>query len=172
MIDKLFNFIKQSYHRPTAKLEHIFVLIFKIFLNKKTFLFSEKLWLLKFPPFSTVYFNFLGRFFYALINLASVIFFSRFADKSLSIEKNNFTENNTLRNKIGNNFSPWPEQALHIFENTKEVDDEFLNRMFIAYNQSNEDLKKTNFKDSPWWKELRKEFNTIFIEDKKVNKKI
>ena len=71
-------------------------------------------------------FQFLGRFFYALINLTSVIFFSRFADKSLSIEENNFTENNTLRNKIGNNFSPWPEQALHIFENTKEVDDEFF----------------------------------------------
>ena len=171
MIDKFVNFCKHSYHRPTAKLEHIFVLIFKIFLNKKTFLFSEKLWLLKFPPFSTVYLNFFGRFFYALINLASVIFFSKFADKSLSIEKNNVTENNTLRNKIGNNFSPWPEQALHIFENTKEVDDEFLNRMFIAYTQSNEDLKKTNFKDSPWWKELRSEFNTIFIEDKKINKK-
>ena len=43
--------------------------------------------------------------------------------------------------------------------------------MFVAYTQSNEDLKKTNFKDSPWWKELRSEFNKIFIEDKKVNKK-
>ena len=115
-------------------------------------------------------FQFLGRFFYAFINLTSVIFFSRFADKSLSIEENNDSENNSLRNKIGNNFSPWPEQALHIFENTKEVDDEFLNRMFVAHNKSNEDLKKTNFKDSRW-KELRSEFNTIFIEDKKVNKK-
>ena len=124
MIDKFLNFCKHSYHRPTAKLEHVFVLIFKIFLNKKTFLFSEKLWLLKFPPLSTVYFNFLGRFFYALVNFMSVIFLSKFADKSLSIEKNNDLENDTYRNKNGNNFSPWPEQATHIFENIKEVDDE------------------------------------------------
>ena len=90
MIDKFVNFCKHSYHRPTAKLEHVFVLIFKIFLNKKTFLFSEKLWLLKFPPLSTVYFNFLGRFFYSLINLTSVIL-QIFSTKSL-IEKVSFVE--------------------------------------------------------------------------------
>ena len=67
MMNKIKNYIKYSYHRPAAKIEHFLTLFFKLFLNKKTFLFSEKLMLLKFPPISMVYFNALGRFFYALV---------------------------------------------------------------------------------------------------------
>ena len=36
MINKFLNYIKYSYHRPTAKIEHFCVLIFRLFLNKKT----------------------------------------------------------------------------------------------------------------------------------------
>jgi len=41
MIKKLKSYIKHSYHRPTAKIEHFFTLFFKLFLNKKTYLFSK-----------------------------------------------------------------------------------------------------------------------------------
>jgi putative sugar O-methyltransferase len=170
MINKFLNYFKYSYHRPTAKLEHVFVLIFKLFLNKKTFLFSEKLLLLKFPPFSTVYLNSFGRALYAMTNFFTIIFFSKFADKSLIVEKN---YKNQIHNvSLGNNFSPWPKQALHIFEKTEEVNEDFLEKMILSYNQSANDLKKKNFKDSPWWMELRKEFNKIFVvNNSKVNKK-
>ena len=109
MINKFLSFIKHSYHRPTAKLEHFCVLIFKLFLNNKTKLVSEKMMLLKFPPISMVYFNSLGRFFYALINFLSIILFRKFFDKSLSIEKFD-NEEKTIRQKknVGDNLSPWP----------------------------------------------------------------
>ena len=170
MINKFFNYLRHSYHRPSAKLEHILVLLFKVFLNKKTFLFSEKLWLLKFPPFSTVYLNSFGRFCYAITNFFTIIFFSRFADKSLKIEEN--YKNEIPDESLGNNFSPWPKQALHLFEKAEEVDKDFLEKLITSYNQSVNDLEKKNFKDSPWWKELRNEFNKIFIENNsKVNTK-
>ena len=82
MLEKIKNYIKYSYHRPTAKIEHFCVLFFKLFLNKKTILFSEKLMLLKFPPISIIYFNAPGRFFYAMINFIYIILFKRFFDKS------------------------------------------------------------------------------------------
>ena len=167
MIDKLKNYIKHSYHRPAAKIEHFFTLFFKLFLNKKTFLFSEKLMLLKFPPISMVYFNALGRFFYALINFLYIILFQKFFDKSLFIE----SQNNTLeKNKMGNNFSPWPPQAIHLFENKDQiVKNDFFSEIHKSYEKSIDDLNKTNFKDSGWWKELRKEFKEIFIKDNKIN---
>jgi len=170
MINKILNYIKYSYHRPTAKIEHFFVLIFRFFLNKKTSLFSEKLMLLKFPPFSMVYFNYFGRILYATCNFFTILFFSKFADKSLKIEKEPGKTFSTK--KIGDNFSPWPEQALHFNENTEEIDQEFQKKIFNSYTKSVEDLKNKEFKDSPWWEELRKEFNKIFIEDNsKINMK-
>ena len=42
MIAKIINFIKYSYHRPTAKVEHFFTLFLKLFLNKKTFFIFRK----------------------------------------------------------------------------------------------------------------------------------
>ncbi len=169
MINKLLDFIKHSYHRPSAKLEHFFVSIFRFFVNKKTALFSEKLMLLKFPPFSTVYLNSFGRFFYALANFISIVFFSKFADKSIQIEKDHTDVSKKLEK--GNDFSPWPEQALHLNEKNEEVDENFLNKILESYKKSNKELDTKNFNDSPWWKELRKEFNKIFIENNsKINK--
>jgi len=167
MINKIKDYIKYSYHRPTAKIEHFLTLFFKLFLNKKTFLFSEKLMLLKFPPISTVYFNALGRFFYALVNLLYIILFKKFFDKSLFIESQ---DNKSKKNKVGNNFLPWPSQAIHLFEkNDETVKDDFFDEMKKSYEKSIEELNKTNFKDSAWWMELRKEFKEIFVKDNKLN---
>ena len=172
MINKFLSFIKHSYHRPTAKFEHFCVLIFKLFLNNKTKLVSEKMMLLKFPPISMVYFNSLGRFFYALINFLSIILFRKFFDKSLSIEKFD-NEEKTIRQKknIGDNLSPWPPQAIHNFEDQKEVSDDFLDKIFSSYEKAIEDENKEELEDSPWWTELRKEFQGIFLENKGLNKK-
>ena len=172
MINKFLSFIKHSYHRPTAKFEHFCVLIFKLFLNNKTKLVSEKMMLLKFPPISMVYFNSLGRFFYALINFLSIILFRKFFDKSLSIEKFD-NEEKTIRQKknVGDNLSPWPPQAIHNFEDQKEVSDDFLNKIFSSYEKAIEDENKEELEDSPWWTELRKEFQGIFLENKGLNKK-
>ncbi len=172
MINKFLSFIKHSYHRPTAKFEHFCVLIFKLFLNNKTKLVSEKMMLLKFPPISMVYFNSLGRFFYALINFLSIILFGKFFDKSLSIEKFD-NEEKTIRQKknVGDNLSPWPPQAIHNFEDQKEVSDDFLNKIFSSYEKAIKDENKEELEDSPWWTELRKEFQGIFLENKGLNKK-
>ena len=172
MIDKFLSFIKHSYHRPTAKFEHFCVLIFKLFLNNKTKLVSEKMMLLKFPPISMVYFNSLGRFFYALINFLSIILFRKFFDKSIAIEKFD-NEEKTIRQKknVGDNLSPWPPQAIHNFEDQKEVSDVFLDKIFSSYEKAIEDENKAELEDSPWWNELRKEFQGIFLENKGLNKK-
>ena len=172
MINKFLSFIKHSYHRPTAKFEHFCVLIFKLFLNNKTKLVSEKMMLLKFPPISMVYFNSLGRFFYAFINFLSIILFGKFFDKSLSIEKFD-NEEKTIRQKknVGDNLSPWPPQAIHNFEDQKEVSDDFLDKIFSSYEKAIEDENKEELEDSPWWTELRKEFQGIFLENQGLNKK-
>mgnify|MGYP003314874986 CR=1 FL=1 len=108
--------------------------------------------LLKFPPFSTVYLNSFGRFFYALVNFISIVFFSKFADKSIQIEKDHTDVSKKLEK--GNDFSPWPEQALHLNEKNEEVDENFLNKILESYKKSNKELDAKNFKDSPWWKEF------------------
>lgn len=167
MLHKIINYIKYSYHRPAAKVEHFCVLIFQLFLNKKTFLFSEKLMLLKFPPLSMIYFNSFGRFFYALINFLYIVLFRKFFDKSLFIESK---DKKIKKSQTGDNFSPWPNQAIHLFENTnEEVKNVFFDEMQKSYEKSIEDLNKSNFKDSAWWRELRKEFKEIFLKDKKLN---
>ena len=172
MINKFLSFVKHSYHRPTAKVEHLCVLIFKLFLNNKTKLVSEKMMLLKFPPISMVYFNSLGRFIYAFINFLSIIFFRKFFDRSLSIERFDSEEKSfKADNKIGDNLSPWPPQAIHNFENQKEVSDDFLDKIFVSYERALKEENKDELEDSPWWTELRKEFQDIFIESNGLNKK-
>ena len=172
MISKFLSFIKHSYHRPTAKFEHFCVLIFKLFLNNKTKLISEKMMLLKFPPISMVYFNSLGRFIYASINFFSIIFFRKFFDNSLSIEKID-NEEKTIepKKKIGDNLSPWPPQAIHNFEGQKEVTEDFFDKIFLSYEKAIHDENKEELEDSPWWTELRKEFQGIFLENNDLNKK-
>lgn len=172
MINKFLSFVKHSYHRPTAKVEHLCVLIFKLFLNNKTKLVSEKMMLLKFPPISMVYFNSLGRFIYAFINFLSIIFFRKFFDRSLSIERfDNEEKSFKADNKIGDNLSPWPPQAIHNFENQKEVSDDFFDKIFVSYERALKEENKDELEDSPWWTELRKEFQDIFIESNGLNKK-
>ena len=171
MIDKFLNYIKHSYHRPTAKIEHFCVLISKIFLNKKTKLISEKLMLLKFPPSSMLYFNSIGRFFYALVNFLSIIVFRNFFDKSLSIETFEPQQKEKKDIKLGNDLSPWPPQAIHLFEKNEKISDDFFDKIYTSYKKAidnNEDEIK--LQDSPWWSELRKEFQEIFLKKDGVNK--
>ena len=58
--------------------------------------------------------------------------------------------------------SPWPPQAIHNFEDQKEVSDDFLDKIFSSYEKAIEDENKEELEDSPWWTELRKEFQGIF----------
>ena len=114
MINKFLNYLKYSYHRPSAKFEHFLVLIFKIFFLSKTKIFSEKIMLLKFPPLSMIYLNSLGRLLYISINILSVLFFRKFVDKSISIENFLLKEKNEKSNRsIGNDLETWPPQATH-----------------------------------------------------------
>ena len=78
MIKFLKNYFVTSYHRPTAKILHIYVFLKSFFYNKKTTIFSEKMFLLKSPPNSMVYYNFFGRFFTLIINTITIILFNKF----------------------------------------------------------------------------------------------
>ena len=170
MMDKFLNYIKYSYHRPTAKIEHFCVLVTKIFLNSKTKLISEKMMLLKFPPLSMLYFNSIGRFFYAIVNFFSIIFFRSFLDKSISMENFDSEKKDEKITELGNNLSPWPPQAMHLFEKNEEVNDDFFEKIYLSYQNALKDEDKSELEDSPWWTELRKEFQEIFIKNKDVNK--
>ena len=125
MLKKIKEFLFYNYHRPSAKFVHIKVLIKKIFLNNKNNIFSERMLLLKSPPATMLYYNFIGRIFFYIFNLFSIIFLRKFADKSLKLEK----ENENFHLKTGNDYSPWPQQAMHIFENEKQVDNNFLKNL-------------------------------------------
>ena len=148
MIDKFLNYIKHSYHRPTAKIEHFCALIVKIFLNNNTKLISEKMMLLKFPPLSMLYFNSIGRFFYAIINFFSIIFFRSFLDKSLSIESFDSEKKNKERSELGNDLSPWPPQAIHLSEKNEEVNDDFFDKIYESYQNAIKDEDKSELEVS------------------------
>ena len=136
MIKKLKYFLFETYHRPSAKIYHIYVIIKKIFYNKKTNLISEKMFLLKSPPKTITYYNFLGRLFYMIINFINILLFKKFLDKSILLE-NNDEQKTDLNNLSGNDYTPWPKQALHLFENkNEEISPDFINKIDDNYSKS------------------------------------
>lgn len=174
MFKKIKYFLFQSFHRPSATALHFYVLIKKIFYNKKTNLFSEKILLLKSPPESTVYYNLLGRIFFIVLNFFSILFFGKFIESGLYLEteKKLSVKNINELNATGNDLSPWPRQAIHYFENNNEkINEDFFKKMEIDYHKSIELIKKNSlFKESSWWFLCREEFKKIFLEaDGKLN---
>ena len=80
------KFLFTDYHRPSAKVQHLFALLKKITLNKKSNFFAERIMLLKTPPASMQYYNFLGRILFLLRNILSLIIIRNFYDKDLTLE--------------------------------------------------------------------------------------
>lgn len=161
------KFLFTNYHRPSAKVQHLFALLKKIILNKKSNFFAERIMLLKTPPTSMQYYNFLGRILFLLRNILSLIIVRNFFDKDLTLE--NDDKNYTKSNKIGSDNEPWPIQALHLFEQKKILDNFYINKLENDYFDSCLSLEKNHyFKQTDWWQECREEFNKIFLENQKI----
>ena len=109
-------------------------------MNNKTKLVSEKNDASKISTNFNGLFQFFRKIFLCLNKFFSIILFRKFFDKSLSIEKFD-NEEKTIRQKknIGDNLSPWPPQAIHNFEDQKEVSDDFLDKIFSSYEKAIED---------------------------------
>ncbi len=167
MIEFIKNFLTKSYHRPTAKLLSVVVLIKSFFYSKKTNLFSERMMLLKDLPESSIYYNFFGRIFFVLSNLCTIILFNKYTNNRIFIDKSL----KITKEKSGNNNSAWPNQAIHLFENDNhELTKSDLLQLETDYFSSIELLKNDKFfSDSPWWVACRKEFQDIFLITNKIN---
>jgi len=169
MIKKVLKFIFEDYHRPTAKLHHIFMVFKKILFNKKTILFSERTMLLKNPPQSMVYLNSLGRLLNLFINFVYILFFNKYFEKGVYLDGG---ENKTL--KKGNDYEPWPSQAAHIFDTHEDIlDQDFIIKIQQDYlNSVDLIINDKRFKETNWWKECREEFNKIFFRNDKIDQTI
>ncbi len=163
MLSKLYYYLFKSYHRPSSKFFHLIALLQTFFFNKKSKIMSERMMLLKSPPTSTIFYNFFGRIFVLTINLFFILLFNKFFESEVSIDS---FENKKNKIQSGHDHSLWPEQAIHIFENNKELNDDTYKKIQENYKASIISLENNkNFKDSPWWIECRKEFRDIFIND-------
>ena len=164
------NFLKyiffESYHRPTSKLLHFFVVLKKLFYNNKTNIFSEKIFLLKSPPETVVYYNVFGRLGLLILNFVSILIFNKYLN-------NSFIENSKNKDNFKNkkNKNVWPPKAIHIFEKSHDlIDNHFIKLLEDDYKDSLKILERNQvFKDSPWWVSCRKEFKDIFFKDDKLN---
>lgn len=166
MIKILKHIFFNSYHRPSAKLLHIYVFIKKLFFNKKTNIFSERMLLLKEPPSAVIYYNFLGRLFLIVGNIISILILNRFIDKNVSIGDIKYNKDTTFKLDTA-----WPLQPIHFFENLSEkLPEDFFSTLEDEYFYSISLLdKKDIFRDSPWWISCREEFKEIFLEKSKLN---
>lgn len=168
MFLKIYNYLFKSYHRPSAKILHFIILFKSIFFNKKTEIMSEKMMLLKNPPISVIFYNSLGRLLILIANSVFIILFNKFFESKIVIDS---IENKKNINLKGNNLTPWPLQAMHVFENIKDVDDNTFDLIEKNYQLTVSSLSKHNrFKDSPWWIECREEFKKIFINNNLINR--
>ena len=92
-----------------------------------------------------------------------ILLFNRFFESEVFLDS---FENKKNKRKFGHDHSSWPEQAIHIFENNKELNNEIYIKIQENYRASIKSLENNkNFKDSPWWIKCRKEFRDIFIND-------
>lgn len=160
---KILNFLFNSYHRPSAKVEHFLMLLMSLLLNNSAKTFSERMMLLKVPPHNLLYYNYFGRSLIIIFNFFTIIFFKNFFSKDMSLENKEIP-------KEGSDLIYWPIQPYHFFENDVDLDDDFLNKLSNEYKLCKNELIKNNLIDSPWWKLCRDEFKNIFLlENEKVN---
>ncbi len=161
---KIINFLFKSYHRPSAKVEHIIMFLLSLITNNSSKTFSERMMLLKIPPENQMYFNYFGRILNIILNLVTIFLFRKFFSKNLSIDNSN----NEIP-KQGSDLIYWPLQPFHYFEKDFQIKDEFYKQLSSDYILSNQELMENDIKDSPWWKLCREEFNKIFIINNNIN---
>tara|TARA_B100000315_G_C14556947_1_gene578644 strand:- start:99 stop:1418 length:1320 start_codon:yes stop_codon:yes gene_type:complete len=166
MMKKLKKFLFEDYHRPSAKLVHAISLLKKLFYNSKTNIFSERVMLLKNPPQNLVFYNSFGRVIILILNFFSIALFNRYFEKGVDLDKN-------INKKIkqGNDEEPWPEQAIHKFENSEtKISDNLIKKIETDYFHSVNSIRDNKkFEDSEWWKNCRKEFKNLFFSEDKIN---
>ena len=107
---KIINFLFKSYHRPSAKVEHIIMFLLSFLTNKSSRTFSERMMLLKIPPENQIYFNYFGRIINIILNLVTIFLFRKFFSKNLSLDNSN----NEIP-KQGSDLIYWPLQPYHYF---------------------------------------------------------
>ena len=114
MITKIKKFLFENYHRPSAKLEHLQVFIKKLFYNKKTVIFSERIMLEKNPPETTIFYNLFGRITIYVLNLIYIIFFNRFYNSITFLDETDENGNYKSENVFneGEDSIPWPIKQL------------------------------------------------------------
>ena len=95
MIKFIKKILFESYHRPSAKAQHIYIFFYKFLFNSKTKIFSERLMLLKKPPNSMIYYNSFGRIVIMFLNLFWVILFNKFFEKESFVDQSNKLNDNT-----------------------------------------------------------------------------
>lgn len=173
MLKKIKNFLFVNYHRPSAKLEHILVLMKKIFYNKKTKIFSERIFLQKKPPESIIFYNFFGRIIIYSINFIFIILFNKFYSSQTfldEIDENGVYKKNFLLAE-GQDDVPWPYQSINQNEIKHDhIENIFFKKILDQYNEFCIKFESSNFKESNWWLDCRKEFNKIFIDENKLKK--
>ena len=171
MFSKIKYFLFDSYHRPTQKFLHIFVFFRSFFFNKKTNIFSERMFLLKNPPNSTIYYNFFGRIFIMISNFVAIILFNKFFNKKTFID-NGIKRENISSILEGNDESSWPIQSLIFLE---ESNTEMPDREFFQYLEKNYVYTlrlvsaKTDLEEQEWWKTCREEYKENFWNNDTLN---
>lgn len=168
-LKKVYYYLFRSYHRPSAKFLHLLVLLKSLLFNKKSKILSEKFMLLKNPPISTIFYNFFGRFLIISLNFIYIIFFNKFFKSKTKI---NSSYNKEIPKNMGSDSSPWPNQAMHLFEVLKDLDQISFELIEENYKASILSLESSRYyKDLPWWLECRKEFKSIFLnKENKINR--
>jgi len=168
MFSKIYYYLFKSYHRPSSKILHVFIFFKKFFYNKKTKLFSEKMFLLKDPPNSIIYLNFFGRMFIMALNFLYIIFLNKFSNKKIFIDDGTKNPELLASNK-GDSNTVWPHQSITFNEKyNSELENEFYDSLEKNYKFCLDLISNNSFfKDSPWWTSIREEYQNAFFDQNK-----
>ena len=171
-MNKLKEYLSNSYYRPLNILESILVYFLEFFYTKKSCTFSERTFLKKRMPKSIIYYNFFGRMVYVFVNFVFIIIFDRIFDKSLIIEENENKKDSIKKERLsiekGSDNYIWPTNYLDTREKIVDIknfpEDGFFNDISESYKISLEDLKKNSITDSEIWQKCRSEFQSHFFD--------
>ena len=171
-MNKLKEYLSNSYYRPLNILESILVYFLEFFYTKKSCTFSERTFLKKRMPKSIIYCNFFGRMVYVFVNFVFIIIFDRIFDKSLVIEDNENKKDSIKKERLslekGSDNYIWPTNYLDTREKIVDIknfpEDGFFNDISESYKISLEDLKKNSITDSEIWQKCRSEFQSHFFD--------
>ena len=159
-IKKIFSFyLKNSYHRPSAKLYSIKTCLTKIIYSKKTNIFSERSALLKKPLLALEFYNAFGRYILYIKYFLYIVFLNDYPKKSYIRILN---QKNNIRHSLLNPIKPF-----HYYDSKENNIDG--SKLLDNYYKHLETYKNING-DSEWWIRCRREFQKLFIlPNKKLN---